>query len=78
MPKLTSFENPLTGKKGSLTDIGGLFDLVKGALVVIGVYFVASTLLGRIRSIVPAPMAAALGRVAPAADPAGGYGDYGI
>ena len=76
--KLTSFESPLTGKTGNLTNVGGLFNLIKGALVIIAVYFAATTIFNRIRAAVPAPIAGLIGRVAPAADPAGAYGKYGI
>jgi hypothetical protein len=40
LPKLTEFENPLTGKRASIFDIGTLFSMILGVVVLL---FVAST-----------------------------------
>ena len=78
MPNITGYESPLTGKKGRVTDLGGLLRLVLGGVVMIGVFYAANSIFGRLRSLAPAPLANVLGRVNPAASAESTFGDYGV
>jgi hypothetical protein len=72
--KLTDYRNPISGQKGSLTNVGDMFGLVKGAVVLMLVYAAGAWLLAKIRGAVPARLSGLAGGGRPAAaDPGAGY-----
>lgn len=53
MMKLTEFVNPISGQKGNLTDLKGLWSLVLGVIVMFAVFGTGQMLTRKIQSKVP-------------------------
>jgi hypothetical protein len=53
MPKLTEFTNPLTGQKGNLTDLKGLWGLVLGVVVMFAIFGTGQMLTKKIAGKIP-------------------------
>lgn len=54
MPKLFEYENILSGKKESITDVWGLFSKILGVVVIFFVIATGQNVAGRISSKIPA------------------------
>jgi len=54
MAKLTEFENPFSGKKANITDIGTIWSMVLGVFVMFFVFAMGQKVAGTVSSKVPA------------------------
>lgn len=52
--KLTQFTNPLSGNKGKITDIGGLWENILGVFVLLFVFAMGQNLANQVTKRVPA------------------------
>ena len=56
--KLTEFQNPLSGTKGSVTDVGGLWSLVLGVGVILLVFNIGQKFASAVAGKLPGGMSA--------------------
>ena len=54
--KLTQFQNPVTGQRGNILNLGNLWSLALGGVVLFMVWGLASNLFGVFRGFMPQPL----------------------
>lgn len=61
MAKLGDFTNPVTGQRGSITDLGGILSMVKGVVVLLAVFGIGSWLFGTVKRMAPGGLGGIMG-----------------
>lgn len=59
MAKLTDYENPISGERGSITNVGHIGSMVLGGVVLLAVWGLAQSVWNSVRRVLPGPAQAA-------------------